>query len=112
VSVCERCAEPLQPNSLHICDADLPLMRLHAARVQPTAGIGRIVVGHREGSRKIRELADLFGIHCVAVRKCYAGCGHLVYFASGGIDAVQERDAEVVCTECKELHYPELMAAI
>jgi hypothetical protein len=72
-------------------------------------GIGRIVVGHREGSRKVRELADKFGIHCVAVRKCMAGCGYPVYFASGGIDAVRERDAEVICEECKTLYYRDLI---
>ena len=72
-------------------------------------GIGRIVVGHREGSRKVYELADLYGINCVAVRKCYAGCGYPVYFASGGIDAVRERDAEVICEECKQLYYRDLI---
>lgn len=76
------------------------------------SGIGRIVVGHREGSRKVQQLADLYGIHCVKVRKCMAGCGYPVYFASGGIDAVRERDAEVVCEECKERYYPDLMAEI
>ncbi len=73
------------------------------------SGIGRIVVGHREGSRRVRELADLYGIHCVMVRKCMAGCGYPVYFASGGIDAVRERDAEVICEECKQLYYRDLI---
>lgn len=69
-----------------------------------------IVVGHREGSRRVQELADKFGIHCVKVRYCMAGCGYPVYFASGGIDAIREKDSEVVCTECKEQYYPEIMA--
>ena len=74
--------------------------------------IERIVVGHREGSRKIHELADLYGIHAVKVRRCYAGCGYPVYFASGGLDAVSERDAEVICTECRTLYYPDLIAEL
>lgn len=57
-------------------------------------------------------LADQFGIHCVAVRNCMAGCGYPVYFASGGIDAVVERDAEVICEECKEQYYPQLIAEL
>lgn len=76
------------------------------------SGIERIVVGYREGSRKIQQLADQFGIHAVQVRKCYAGCGYPVYFCSGGIDAVRDRDAEVVCVECKEQYYPQLIAEL
>ena len=76
------------------------------------SGIGRIVVGHREGSRKVAYLRDTYGLHAVAVRKCYAGCGYPVYFYSGGIDAVRERDAEVVCEECRDLYYPELLKEV
>ena len=76
------------------------------------SGIGRIVVGHREGSREIHRLADLYGLQAVKVRKCMAGCGYPVYFYSGGIDAIRERDAEVVCVECKQQYYPELMREI
>lgn len=76
------------------------------------AGLERIVVGHRKGSRMVQWLADSFGIHCVAVRQCMAGCGYPVYFASGGIAAVVERDAEVICTECKERYYPQLIAEL
>lgn len=73
------------------------------------SGLERIVVGYRQGSRRVQYLRDTFGIEAVAVRKCMAGCGYPVYFYSGGVDAVRERDAEVVCEECKELHYPDLM---
>lgn len=73
------------------------------------AGLERIVVGHRKGSRKVQMLADQFGIHCVAVRDCMAGCGYPVYFASGGIAAVVDRDAEVICEECKERYYADLL---
>lgn len=73
------------------------------------AGIERIVVGHRKGSRKIQLLADQFGINCVFVRDCMAGCGYPVAFASGGIAAVVDRDAEVICEECKELYYGDIM---
>lgn len=76
------------------------------------AGLERIVVGHREGSRKVAYLKDTFGLHAVAVRKCMAGCGYPVYFYSGGIAAVAERDAEVVCEECKELYYADLMREV
>jgi hypothetical protein len=76
------------------------------------SGLERIVVGHRKGSRKVQMLEDQFGLHAVAVRNCMAGCGYPVYFYSGGIDAVRERDAEVVCEECRQQYYPELMAEI
>ena len=76
------------------------------------SGLERIVVGHRKGSRKVQYLQDTFGLHAVAVRNCMAGCGYPVYFYSGGIDAVRERDAEVVCEECRELYYPDLMREV
>jgi hypothetical protein len=76
------------------------------------AGIGRIVVGYREHDRRRLRLLDEYGMQSVAVRPCYAGCGYPVYFLSGGIDAVRDRDAEVVCTECKELYYPFLLAEV
>jgi len=76
------------------------------------AGLGRIVVGYRQNDRRVQRLRDEFGIEAVVVRNCYAGCGYPVWFFSGGIDAVRERDAEVVCDECRQLYYPELMAEI
>lgn len=76
------------------------------------SGIGRIVIGHREGSRKVQQLADLYGLHAVKVRKCMAGCGYPVYFYSGGIDAIRERDAEVVCEECGRQYYAELLKEV
>lgn len=75
-------------------------------------GLGRVVVGYREGSRIIKQLEDTYGLHAVKVRKCMAGCGYPVYFVPSGIDAVRDRDAEVVCVECKEQYYPEIMAEI
>lgn len=76
------------------------------------AGLERIVVGHRKGSRKVAYLEDTFGLHAVEVRKCMAGCGYPVYFYSGGVDAVRDRDAEVVCEECRDLYYPELLKEV
>jgi hypothetical protein len=73
-------------------------------------GIGRVVVGYRAHDRRRLRLQDDYGIQAVPVRRCMAGCGYLVYFYSGGIDAVKERDAEVVCAECKDQYYPEIMA--
>lgn len=73
------------------------------------AGLGRIVVGYRQNDRRRLQLLDTFGVHSVPVRKCVAGCGYDVFFYSGGIDAVRERDAEVVCDECRQRYYPELM---
>lgn len=75
-------------------------------------GIGRIVIGHREGSRKVAYLRDTYGLRAVAVRKCYAGCGYPVYFYSGGVDAIRDRDAEVVCEECGHLYYADLMKEV
>lgn len=76
------------------------------------AGLERIVVGYRKGDRRMKLLEDTYGIHAVAVRNCMAGCGYPVYFYSGGIDAVRERDAEVVCDVCKELYYPDLIREV
>lgn len=76
------------------------------------SGIGRIVVGYRPGNRKVQQLRDLYGLEVRQVRKCMAGCGYPVFFYSGGIDAVRERDAEVVCDVCKEQYYPELIAEL
>lgn len=75
-------------------------------------GLGRIVVGYRANDRRKLYLADTYGIQAVAIRKCVAGCGYDVYFYSGGVDAVRERDAEVVCDECRQRYYPEIMAEI
>lgn len=76
------------------------------------AGLERIVVGYRKGSRRVAWLEDTFGLHAVAVRKCMAGCGYPVYFYSGGVDAVRERDAEVVCEECRDLYYADLIREV
>lgn len=73
------------------------------------AGLERIVVGHRKGSRRVHELEDQFGIRCVEVRNCMAGCGYPVYFASGGVAAVVDRDAEVICQECRDRYYGDLL---
>lgn len=74
------------------------------------SGLGSVVVGYRPGDRRILALADRYGIHTVAVRKCVAGCGYPVRFYSGGVDAARDRDAEVVCDECRQRYYPEIMA--
>jgi hypothetical protein len=74
--------------------------------------IGRIVVGYRPGDRRVNRNRELYGIEPHEVRKCFAGCGYPVSFYTGGVDAVVERDAEVVCSECKERYYPELMAEL
>lgn len=73
------------------------------------SGLERIVVGYRKGDRRVHQLEDTFGLHAVETRKCMAGCGYPVVFYSGGIDAVRERDAEVICDVCKELYYGDLM---
>lgn len=74
--------------------------------------LGRIVVGYRPGDRRVQRNRELFGLEPRVVRKCMAGCGYPVFFYSGGVDAVSERDAEVVCSVCKEQFYPELMAEL
>jgi hypothetical protein len=75
-------------------------------------GLGRVVVGYRANDRRRLQLLDTYGITSVPIRKCMAGCGYDVYFYSGGVDAVRERDAEVVCDECRQRYYPEIMAEI
>lgn len=113
---CERCGEERVPNTLHVCDELVPLLRL-APRSSPTLGsrtrgVGRLVVGYRPGSRRILENMERFGLEAHAVRKCFAGCGYPVLFYSGGIDAVNDRDAEVVCDVCKAEFYGDLMAEL
>jgi hypothetical protein len=74
------------------------------------AGLGRVVVGYRQNDRRRHQLLDQYGITSVAVRNCAADCGYPVYFFSGGIDAVRDRDAEVICDECRQRYYPEILA--
>ena len=113
VRTCERCGDELVPNTLHVCDVDVPLLRLkRAAAPASSSGVGRIVVGYRPGDRRVLENAERFGLEAHVVRKCYAGCGYPVLFYSGGVDAVHDRDAEVVCTVCKEEFYGDLMAEL
>lgn len=76
------------------------------------AGYGRVVVGYREHDRRRLLLLDKYGIQSVAIRKCMAGCGYPVYFFSGGVDAVRERDAEVVCDECRQRYYDHILAEV
>lgn len=113
MSGCDRCGEELVPNALHVCDELVPLLRLRPtpAASSSSSGVGRIVVGYRPDHRRVLENRRHFGLEPREVRRCYS-CGSPVLFYSGGVDAVAERDAEVVCTVCKEAHYPELMAAL
>lgn len=77
-----------------------------------SSGIGRIVVGYRPGDRRVNRNRELYGLEPRVVRRCFAGCGYPVLFYSGGVDAISERDAEVVCSVCKDEFYPELMAEL
>lgn len=70
--------------------------------------IERYIVGYRPGSRRIHELEDRYGIHTVAVRACIAGCGYPVHFTTSGVQAIRERDPEVICEECRDRYYPDL----
>ncbi len=76
------------------------------------SGLGSVVVGYRANDRRRLQLLDQFGIQSVAVRPCIAGCGYPVYFFSGGIDAARDRDAEVICDECRQLYYTDVIAAL
>lgn len=116
-STCERCGEELVPHTFHVCDELVPLLRLAPASTptlgsRSSGGVGRIVVGYRPGDRRVIENLERFGLEAHAVRKCYAGCGYPVLFYSGGVDAVNDRDAEVVCTVCKEEFYGDLIAEL
>lgn len=113
VRSCKRCGEELVANTLHVCDVDAPLLRLRPAAPAPTtSGVGRIVVGYRPGDRRVIRNLELYGLEAHAVRRCYAGCGYPVLFYSGGVDAVTDRDAEVVCMECKTEFYADLIAEL
>lgn len=113
---CERCGETLVAGAFHVCDDRARWLRLRVAPATPasssSSGIGRIVVGYRPGDRRVLENLELHGIEPRVVRKCFGGCGYPVLFYSGGVDAVSERDAEVICTVCKDEHYAELMAQL
>lgn len=112
-STCERCGEELVPHSFHVCDELVPLLRLAPApKGSSSSGVGRIVVGYRPGDRRVLENLERFGLEAHEVRKCFAGCGYPVLFYSGGVDAVRDRDAEVVCTVCKNEFYSDLIAEL
>lgn len=113
VSKCERCGEPTLPNSLHICNELWPLTRLRPAP-KPTGvdGIGSLVVGYRAGHPIISDNRKRFGIEPRDAGKCYGGCGHNVWFYSGGIDTIRDRDAHAICTVCKQESYGEIMAEL
>lgn len=115
-ATCERCGEELVPHAFHVCDELLPLLRFAPAGSTTIgargSGVGRIVVGYRPGDRRVIENLERYGLEAHEVRKCYAGCGYPVLFYSGGVDAVKDRDAEVVCTVCKEEFYSDLIAEL
>lgn len=113
---CGRCGEELVANALHVCDELVPLLRVAPASTvrigASSRGVGRIVVGYRPGDRRVLENRERFGLEPRLVRQCFGGCGYPVYFYSGGVDAVADRDAEVVCTVCRNEHYSELVEAL
>lgn len=75
-------------------------------------GIGRLLVGYREHSRKRHWLIDRYGVLSVGTRKCIAGCGHVVFFNASGIETMHEKDPEVICEECAALHHHDLKGEI
>ncbi len=72
------------------------------------SGLGRVLVGYREGDRRRLELLDRYGVTSVPVRKCAAGCGYPVYFNPSGIQAMHDQDPEVLCVECATLYRVEI----
>lgn len=76
------------------------------------AGLRAVIVGYRHNDRRRLRLAGETGLQSVPIRKCVAGCGFPVYFVPSGQTAFRERDPEVICTECYELHKDQVQAEL
>ncbi len=63
------------------------------------SGLGRVIVGYREGDPVIPRLWSEHGRVALPHRGCM-NCGALCYFVESGQDAIRSRDPEVVCTVC------------
>jgi hypothetical protein len=72
------------------------------------AALGRVLVGFRKNDRRRLRLIDEYGLQFVGVRNCAAGCGYPVYFNASGVEALNEKDAEVICEECASLYRMEI----
>ena len=64
------------------------------------SGLGRVLVGYRQGDPKIQSLWDDYGHRALPYKKCVADCGATVYFVPSGQDAIRTRDPEVICDVC------------
>jgi hypothetical protein len=76
------------------------------------AGLGRVIVGYREGDPVIGQLWEQHGRRALPHRKCIADCGATVYFVESGQDAIRSRDPEVICDKCHERYRGDILAAI
>ena len=72
-------------------------------------GLGRVVVGYREGDPKIRQLWLEQGRRALPHKGCI-NCGVLTYFVESGQDAIRTRDPEPLCDVCWA--EPDVKAAI
>lgn len=63
------------------------------------ARIERIIVGYREGDRRIAQLWDEHGHRALPHKGCIS-CDALTYFVESGQDAIRDRDPEPICDVC------------
>jgi hypothetical protein len=76
------------------------------------SGLGAVVVGYRHDARRLVRLKELYGLQAIRVGRCIGACGYDVFFYSGGVDAVRERDAQVICEQCKTHYHGEILAEL
>lgn len=63
------------------------------------SGIGRLIVGYRDGDPRIRQLWLENGQHAVPHKGCI-NCGRMTWFVPSGQDAIRSRDPEPICEPC------------
>ena len=67
-----------------------------------STGLGRVIVGYREGDPRIRSLWEDHGRRALPHKGCI-NCGAMTYFVESGQDAIRSRDPEPICDDCWQL---------
>jgi hypothetical protein len=62
--------------------------------------LGNVIVGYPQGDPRIRALWEDHGRRALPHRGCLS-CGVLCYFVESGVDAIRDRDPEVICERCR-----------
>jgi hypothetical protein len=76
------------------------------------SGLGRVVVGYRQGDPRIGALWVEYGHRALPSSRCIADCGATVWFVPSGQDAIRHRDAEVICDVCYRRYKDQVIEAL